>query len=73
MPRPGRPRNEKKKFVDSTLRILKPQLKIVDRAAEIDAEKLGVPLSRNSFMVRTLVAASRKVITDAGESIPGEL
>lgn len=60
------------KVRDIGLRLTPQQIALVDRAVVICATRLGTPLPRYHFVLQTVIAAARKVVTEAGEKIPGE-
>lgn len=65
-------KTKKKVIRDIGLRLTPDQIKIIDRAVELQAETLGIPtLSRYFFIAGAVMEAAKKILVDAGEKIPG--
>lgn len=68
MNKPGRPKKKRPTFVECGLRCTTDEKAILDEATEVEATRLGLTGSRNSFCLRAALAVARKELGRPEES-----
>lgn len=60
MAKVGRPKGKSPTYVDLGLRATIPEYELIQKAAEKNAARLHIVVSRNNFCLRAVVAAAKK-------------